>query len=100
MVRPGFKERYILPETIHVGDTVRASWVRRDVRASAIGKVASIVADGPTRTFYTEGGEPIFTYVPGSRTPTGGKPIRITLLDPALSRMDATLPGLDFENVG
>lgn len=94
-----FKPYFIKPETIHTGDTVRAVWNRGDVIATAQGRVASVVADGPTRTFYTEDGEPIFTYVPGELTRRGAVKVRVTLIEPALTRSETTLPGMDFASV-
>lgn len=88
--RPGFKPYFIKPETIHVGDTIRATWSRNDVVASATGRVHHVEADGPTRMFYTVGGELIFTYIPG-----GKSKVRITLIDPAPSRQQATLFEVD-----
>lgn len=88
--KSAFQERFIKPETIHIGDTIKATWTRSDLVGSAIGSVASIDADGPTRTFRTAWGEVIFTYIPG-----GVNKIRVTLLDPAPSRADAALFDLE-----
>jgi len=76
-----WKPRYILPETIHVGDVIRITTKRDDIERTTVGKVASREHEGAATVLRTEAGHEIIRYIHEN-----ARSFKVTLLDPAPTR--------------
>ena len=82
MPRKTIEPRYIKPESIHIGDTVRIVWEVDDTERTATGKVAKREHYGATTGYYTASGVELFMYNPGQVPFIVGATIKhVTLLD-------------------
>ena len=71
------KVKYIKPESVHEGDTIRVTWQSHDAERSITGTVAHIVNAGSATIAATGQGVQLFSTVHGSRRKDG---LTVTLL--------------------
>ena len=65
------KIRYIKPESVHEGDTIRVTWQSHDTERSVTGTVAHIVNAGSATIAASGQGVQLFSAVHGNRRKDG-----------------------------
>lgn len=81
------KERYIKPEVISIGDTIRVTWKEKDVTRSHVGVVATRRIDGKMTHWETAEGITLLSRHGITHATAGGTlypfPATVTLLEAA-----------------